>query len=153
MHPADQEHPVSGPLRQLPQPQAPPSLLPRVMTAVRAWSERPWYERAWFTWPVQGQIAAVAVLVLIAGGIVTVWPNVEASVATAVAPLRSAITDDVTETTEQAAVVTTVVWLVGRTFFTTVVPYASAMVLLMCLACGLFAMALNYVASGRTSER
>jgi len=153
MHPADREHPVSGPLRELPAPRAPQTLLPRVMAAVQAWAARPWYERAWFTWPVQGQIAAVVILVLIAGGIVTVWPAVETSVGNAVAPLRSAITDDVTETTEQAAVVTTVVRLVGRTFFTTVVPYASAAVLLMCLACGLFAMALNYVASGRTSER
>jgi hypothetical protein len=49
--------------------------------------------------------------------------------------------------------VTTVVTLVGRTFLTTVVPYASAVVLVMCLACGIFAIALNYVASGRTSER
>jgi hypothetical protein len=86
-------------------------------------------------------------------GVVTVWPDVEARVGTAVAPLRAAISDDVTDTAQQAAVVTTVVRLVGRTFLTTVVPYASAVVLLMCLACGLFAAALNYVASGRTSER
>ena len=153
MRPADQDHPIGGPLRSLPAPQAPPSLLPRVMAAVRVWAERPWYERAWFTWPVQGQVAAVAVLVTVLAGIVTIWPNVASRVDTAVAPLTSAITDDVTDTAEQAAMVTTVVRLVGRSFFTTVMPYASAIVLLMCLACGLFAMALNYVASGRTSAR
>jgi hypothetical protein len=153
VHPADQDHPVTERLRSLQPPRAPETLLPRVMAAVRAWAGKPWYERAWFTWPVQGQIAAVAVLVLIVAGLVTVWPSVEARIGTTVAPLRSAITEDVTETTEQAAVVSTVVRLVGRSFLTTVVPYASAVVLLMCLACGLFAMALNYVTSGRTSER
>lgn len=153
MHPADREHPISAPLRSLPPPAAPPTLLPRVMAAVRAWAERPWYERAWFTWPLQGQIAAVAVFVLIVGGITWIWPTVEARVSETLQPVTSVISSDVSQTAEQAAVMTTVVRLVGRTFFTTVVPYASAAVLIMCLACGLFAAALNLVASGRTSIR
>lgn len=153
MHPADQDHPITRHLRSLPAPRAPETMLPRVMAAVRAWAERPWYERAWFTWPLQGQIAAAAALVLALAGLVSIWPDVESVVNTAVSPFQTAIADDVADTASQAAVVTTVVTLVGRTFLTTVVPYASAVVLVMCLACGIFAIALNYVASGRTSER
>ena len=40
-------------LRRLPPPHAPATLLPRVITAVHAWSERRWYARAWLTWPLR----------------------------------------------------------------------------------------------------
>ena len=101
MHPADQKHPVSERLRQLPPVRAPHTLLPRVMAAVRAWADRTWHERAWFTSPLQGQLAAIAVLVLVVAGVVMVWPDVEARVDSAVAPLRSAITADVTDTAQR----------------------------------------------------
>ena len=45
-------------LRSLPPVAAPATLLPRVMAAIGAWSERPWYERAWFTWPRGWQVAS-----------------------------------------------------------------------------------------------
>src|SRR5262245_38476495 len=64
MHPADLERLVDRRLRQLPAPRAPRTLLPRVLAAVREWSERPWYQRAWLTWPVAWQIASASALVL-----------------------------------------------------------------------------------------
>src|SRR3954467_4135575 len=50
---------VDRDLRRLPLPQAPRTLLPRVLAAVDAWSRRPWYTRAWFTWPLGWQIASI----------------------------------------------------------------------------------------------
>ena len=64
MNPTDLETLVDRELRRLPALRAPHTLLPRVLAAVQRWSQRPWYARAWFTWPIGGQIASAAALVL-----------------------------------------------------------------------------------------
>lgn len=153
MHPADQDHPVTSRLKSLPGPRAPHTLLPRVMAAVREWAERPWYERAWFTWPLYWQVASTALLAAVAAGAVALWPAIQAQISAAVSPFVTAAVNDVAGTAAQAEVVATIGRLIGRTLLTTVVPYAAVVVLIMCVACGAFAMALNYVASGRTLQR
>src|SRR3954464_3399700 len=67
MEPDEAERLIDMRLRHLPQLRAPVTLLPRVMSAVHQWSDRPWYARAWFTWPVG---ARAAVLLVLAAGVV-----------------------------------------------------------------------------------
>ena len=59
-------------LKALPAPEAPPTLVPNVMRAVRLASEQPapWYSQAWLTWPRDAQVASIT-LVALAG--LAVW--------------------------------------------------------------------------------
>src|SRR5262245_17295482 len=72
MTPADLEAIVHRQLKALPRPQAPNTLLPRVMTAIQRRLERPWYARALFTWPLAGQAACLVALLVVVGG-VALW--------------------------------------------------------------------------------
>src|SRR6185503_11720850 len=75
-------------------PPAPRTLLPRVLAAARAWSERPWYAREWFTWPVIWQLGSVAVLLMtIAGGAVVV-PTLQSLLINAMNAIGSTIQMD-----------------------------------------------------------
>src|SRR4051812_50169104 len=65
----DLERRVGDELRRLTSPQAPGTLLPRVLAAVDAWSRRPWYTRAWFTWPLGWQIASIAAAAALVYGV------------------------------------------------------------------------------------
>jgi hypothetical protein len=89
MSPVDLGALVNTKLEQLPTPKAPPTLLPRVLQAVREWAERPWYARAWLTWPVGWQAASLLSLVLLVGAVVWIWPDVQAAVGTAAPQLAA----------------------------------------------------------------
>jgi hypothetical protein len=126
----DLERLANRELRRLPAPRAPETLLPRVMAAVDAWARRPWYTRAWFTWPLGWQIASVA---LVAAGVFGAWhvpappPSVQAA-----AGAGRAIWDAVIQP---------------------LLPFLLLVVVLMCGACVLVGVALNYVLLERVEER
>jgi len=130
MPPADLERIVDRELRRLPAPQAPRTLLPRVLAAVDAWSRRPWYTRAWFTWPLGWQIASIAAAAALVYG---VW---------ALPPAPPAVT----MTTSAGRVV----W---RALIEPFLTYVAVIIVLMCLACAAFGAALNYIFLERTAHR
>ena len=124
------ERRIGDELSRLAAPQAPGTLLPRVLAAVDAWASRPWYARAWFTWPLGLQIASVA---LVLAGVYGMWaaPPVPASLVA---------------TTSASSVI----W---RTLFEPLLGYVVGLVVLMCLACAVFGAALNYLFLERTASR
>jgi hypothetical protein len=61
MEPRDLESLVDAGLRRLPDPRAPRTLLPRVLSAVEG-TRQPWYARPWVTWPPLWQSASLVVL-------------------------------------------------------------------------------------------
>jgi hypothetical protein len=124
------ERRVHHELRRLPDPLAPGTLLPRVMSAVDAWVNRPWYERAWFTWPLGWQLASIVLVVLAGYG---AW-------------LAPAAPAPVVATTSASAVI----W---RTLVEPLLGYVFGLVVLMCLACAVFGAALNYLFLERTASR
>ncbi|HYT76076.1 MAG TPA: hypothetical protein VEL79_15075 [Vicinamibacterales bacterium] len=117
-------------LRRLPLPRAPQTLLPRVLAAVDAWARRPWYARAWFTWPRVWQAASIAVTAAVIYGLAKV-PAAPPSVVTALSASR-------------------VLW---DALIEPFLPYILAIVVLMCLACAAFGVALNYVLLERVEQR
>jgi len=117
-------------LRRLPAPRAPETLLPRVLAAVAAWSQRPWYSRAWFTWPLAWQAVSVVVVGIVLYGMFKV-PAPPASVVQATGASR-------------------VLW---RTLVEPLLPYLVFVVVLMCLACAAVGVALNYVLLERAEQR
>ena len=70
MHGNRLEELIDRRLRALPDPQAPPTLWPRVRVAVERRLARPWYRRAWRDWPVALRAASSGlVLAVLAGGL------------------------------------------------------------------------------------
>jgi hypothetical protein len=126
----DLERRVGDELRRLAAPQAPGTLLPRVLAAVDAWARRPWYARAWFTWPIGWQAASIG---LVALAVYATWtaPPVPASLIA---------------TTSAGSVI----W---RTLIEPLLGYVFGLVVLMCLACAVFGAALNYLFLERTASR
>lgn len=53
---------VHSQFQRLPEIEAPPTLIPRVLAAVRAKEQRAWWQRSWFDWPAGWQIFSLAFL-------------------------------------------------------------------------------------------
>ena len=147
MDPADLERLIDRGLRSLPAPRAPRSLLPRVMAAAHAAAERPWYSRAWLEWPVGWQFASALVLLAVVAGGSVVVPHIRDAVETIgfVANVRG----DVASSARDVETATTAVRVLWRTLLAPVVPWAFALVTLMCAACAVFGTALNHLVFGR----
>jgi len=152
MEPDDLERLVDRALTRLPSPRAPETLLPRVMALVDASAQRVWYRRAWRTWPLAWQIASAiacaALLLLIA----SVGPVTSVGTVAKTAPASQVISDSVAFAGRMQDA-TGVAWTLWRVVLQPLVPYAFALAMLMCGACVVFGVALNYVVFGRTLHR
>jgi hypothetical protein len=146
----DLETRVDRQLRRLPAPRAPQTLLPRVMSAVQAWTERPWYTRAWVTWPLGWQIVSVAVLAAIVAGGALLLPRAQSGLATVAAAFS---TNDVTAVSQQVAETTSSARILWRTLLEPLLTYVFGIVVLMVLACVAFGTALNYVVIEKAAQR
>ena len=152
MKPDDLERFVGGALKQLPPPRAPDTLLPRIMAAVDTSVQRPWYRRAWRTWPLGWQVAsaiACAALILL---IASAGPVNTATTVARTAPASDVISDSVAFAGRMQDA-SGVAWTLWRVVLQPLVPYAFALAMLMCGACVVFGVALNYVVFGRTLHR
>jgi hypothetical protein len=61
----DLETLIDRALKELPEPAAPETLLPRVLAAVAAAERRAWYARPWMEWPRVLQVASAASVVVV----------------------------------------------------------------------------------------
>jgi hypothetical protein len=152
---------VTRGVRRLPLPRAPHTLLPRVMTAVQQWAQRPWYAREWFTWPLGWQIASVAALLALLVGGVTQYTSLQTAVMAALAAGSASLpgapgflqgAQFVPEMlaaarglAQGAVLIVQTAGVVARAAFDAIGPYVAAVVLMMCLACAALGLALTYV--------
>jgi len=136
-------------LRALPAPGAPSTLLPRVMAAARAWSERPWYTREWFTWPLGWQLASMAVLLLTFAGAILALPMLNSVVANSISSLAATIEIDLPRVAGGIQVSVNLLGLVWRVLVQPFLPYAFVLVALMSAACAAVAVALNRIMFGK----
>lgn len=65
----DWEARLSRKLADLPDREAPSTLVPRVLAAVQAKARLPWYRRTWWHWPPAAQVFALVLLSGLLGGI------------------------------------------------------------------------------------
>ena len=114
-------------------PRAPHTLLPRVMRAVEAGTQRTWYARAWMTWPWWSQAASLAVAAVVVYGLWRLPVHLPASPALAA-----------------ASGTTRVIW---EALIQPLLPYLAAVMVLMIVACVAFGAALNYVLLERVEQR
>src|SRR5262245_47446414 len=142
-HSTDLERFVHHRLRQLPAPRAPGTLLPRVLAAVREWSERPWYQRAWPTWPLTWQIASASALVLFVAMGAALLPSAQTAASGAVSNVagRAIATVGVkVSQIEDAIRATRILWAI---VVQPLVTYAFAIVAVMWIAAAALGLALN----------
>jgi hypothetical protein len=152
MQPGDLERLADVRLRALPPPRAPETLLPRVMAVVAAWASRPWYQRAWFTWPVAGQLAAVAGLAVVSAAILALLPGLAVPLGTVVGGIAPGGQEYVMETAGQLRIAAEAAVVLARVVVLPVLSYAFVLVVLMWFACAVFGLALTYAVTGRVSQ-
>ena len=145
----DLERLIDRELTALPEPRAPRTLLPRIMTAVHA--ARPRTSGGWFTWPLVWQISSLAAMVLIILGAANFWP-VAADTLGAVVSNLSADTSSrlggVIRQVEALVSAADTVWRVAQ-------PMVLGMLVLLAMmgaACAMLGAALRNVVLGGTSR-
>ena len=57
-------------LRQLPPPQAPATLAPRVLAAIEARARQPWWKKSWVHWPGGFSVVFLLGSLVLAGGVI-----------------------------------------------------------------------------------
>jgi hypothetical protein len=147
----DLERRVGDALRALPEPRAPRTLLPRVMTAVAMRANQPWYRREWIAWPWGWQMASALLLTATLLGVVVLTPHVTdvaAEVLTGVAHEAGArATGDAAFARAVAQAAQILAGVSAR-----VVERALPLVLLMYTACVMLGVALRRVALGEAAS-
>jgi hypothetical protein len=138
--PAELERLAARSLGRLPQPRAPHTLLPRVLTAVARAAARPWYQRAWRSWPVGLQAASAAIIVLAAAAAMLALPGALAA-AREFTPLPASIAAPV-RTIGAISEAAVIFW---RLVVAPVAPYLALFLFVMSLAAVVFATALDRV--------
>lgn len=149
MRPVELEGPIGRELRRLPEPRAPHTLLPRVLAAVRAWSERPWYARAWFTWPLGWQVVTVVALMTLAAGVFIAVPAVQELAAARLSPAFAGVGAEGSRLLQNVGVASTVLRAIWHAMVEPLVGYAFVLVALMCAAIAALGVAFNRMAFGR----
>jgi len=137
-------------LSRLPEPQAPETLLPRVMAAV-ARAARPWYARAWWTWPVGWQVASAAALLVLVAGLGLLAPSVGQSVYTVVGSEIRPVVEPVASGVATAGERLRAWSLASQVFLRVLQPVATVLLglmLVMCATCVAFGAVVNRVTFG-----
>ena len=148
MEPADLDRRLNRALEQLRAPQAPATLLPRVMQAVDSRAHSRWYRRAWRLWPLGWQaLSLVASIALIA---VVVDRGPSPALTQLVAKQTLAPAQAVTNQVEPTVAALQILW---RVVLEPLMPGLFAVAMLMCAACVAIGLMLNYVVMGRTWQR
>lgn len=139
-------------LRALPAPRAPHTLLPRVLAAARAWSQRPWYTREWLTWPLGWQLGSAALLLLtIVAGFGQV-PAIQFRIVDATASFASTIEFDLPRFAGGLHVSASAIRVIWRALVQPFLPYAFVLIVLMSAASATVVIALNRVMFGRALQ-
>ena len=115
MTPDELQQLVDRELKQLPSPQAPNTLLPRVLAATVGRRPAPWYARPWLAWPRRWQIASASLLVAIGAGLSIVCASAQPTpgLLTPRAPAGAAgRIEALAQIGEQGATLVRVVWQV-----------------------------------------
>lgn len=148
MDDADLERRLHADLQALPSPRAPRTLLPAVMARVAAQAARPWYRRALHTWPMASRLALATALAAAAGTSFVLAGR--ALFGTLGTTDLGPFVQNATDTTERVAVAATLARAIWDGLLQPVLPFAFAVVGLMCMACILIGFALDHFAFRRT---
>jgi hypothetical protein len=150
----DLEHAVTAALRDLPEPEAPATLLPRVMAAVHAREQRPWYAQPWPRWSPLHQVTVVtACLLILVAAITFAAPALSSAAnATGAQTMLGPLIDFVRSAQNLLSVVTTIAATAGTLWQRLCGPlviYAALLVVLLGGAIGMLGTALHHFTQQR----
>jgi hypothetical protein len=145
----DLERIVDRALKRLPTPRAPHTLLPRVMAARAAQTQR---VRPFLAWPIAWQVASVATLLVLALGVARLWSGTEVLLQQSASPFWSSAAETVGQVTATVTTTVNVGRAVWRALVEPFVGYVLVLILVMCAACATGAAALGRVAVGELSQ-
>ena len=154
MHPGDLEDVVDRALKQLPEPRAPRTLVPRVMAAIEARAApgqraRGHGSRGRSPW----QLASVAALIVLGVGVCARSGRRRSRpVQQSTPPVVADVTPFVADAASKASAVANVTRIVWHALVQPLVGYLLVLVLVMCAACATFGAALGRVALGGVSQ-
>jgi hypothetical protein len=137
MDPVDLERFLDRELKQLPRPDAPQTLLPRVMAAAARHAGAPSPATGWSTWSAGWQAASVAALMFVVAGVG--W-------------LVSAPPEPVSDMTRTAGETAAVMRLFWDVLLQPVVTYIFILGLSLALACAAAWAALEFALGGATQQ-
>ena len=149
MNPIDLEQLVDGELKRLPTPQAPRTLLPRVLAATAA-QPHPQPARGWAGWPRAWQFAGGAVTAVMLLG---VWKLLAFSRPLLDQLFPNAGSTGASTLTRNADDVATVVRVLWEVLLQPVATYVSVLAVSFALACALLWTAVERLAPGGASQR
>jgi hypothetical protein len=152
LDPLDLERLIDQSLRELPQPHAPRTLLPRVMAAVGDVVVEPWYSRGWFTWPRMWQAAFATALLLVVTGAAWLLPTVSTTVLTGLPDFRIPLFTDAVAFPAWISSMWSAARVLWRVLVEPVWSYVIVFMLIMSAACVAFGTALDRVALGGAIE-
>lgn len=91
MTPVELEALVDRELARLPRPMAPPSLVPRILSAVRQSQGEPWHRRPWRAWPATLKFATAVLCVGFGWLAPYAWDSMEFALVHEAAVVASAV--------------------------------------------------------------
>lgn len=144
----DLERIVGDALTALPPPQAPASLLPRIMAAVGRSAERAWYLRGWLRWPLGWQTASVAAFLVVGAALFAMLPPVWQQVGNSVVAPAAETVGRFEQTLRMASVLASTVLTICRAVAEPLVKYAVVLLVAMGMICAALGAAVNRVALG-----
>ena len=151
MNPIDLEQLVDAELKQLPTPQAPRTLLPRVLAATAAQPyPHPQPARGWAGWPRAWQFAGGTVTAVMLIGI---WKLLAFSRPLLDQLFPNAASSSTSAFTRNADDVATVVRVLWEVLLQPVATYVSVLAVSFALACALLWTAVERLAPGGASQR
>ena len=135
-------------LGELRSPEAPHTLLPRVMAAAgRREDRRP---RSWFAWPGEWQVASVLALIVLVAGIGQLRPHAVAAIGAAASPTAAAVSTRVASALHGVGAAAAAAAILWRTSLKPIVCVVFALVIVLCGACAACGTVLRRVALGGT---
>lgn len=152
MSPFELDRHVHRDLRRLPSPQAPDTLLPRVLAARAKLDARPWYARAWVSWPLAWRVASSASAALMLAAVSLTASVYAADVGGWFAELSATAWRGIGH---QVPAIRAGAITVGALWGGLVQPiagYLAALALVMWAACAAFGVALTRIAGGEVSR-
>ncbi len=151
MHPDELARLVDRELKRLPAPQAPATLLPRVMAAVRARAGEA-APRTWMAWPLAWRLGSAAAAAVLIAGLVWAWPVVQSQVFVQLAALAEGPLFRIVDAWRELGAVSTAAGVIWRTVVQPLGWVVLPLVLLMWVACATFGAALGRVALGGATQ-
>jgi hypothetical protein len=148
MTPGELERWIDRKLNALPLPEAPPTLVPRVLESIRRHEAVPWYGRGWSRWPRHWQVLSLATAAGLVVAGVWIGPAIQDGLLRIWSPIQGNAVAPIVGLGRGAAALAGVVAPLWRAFVAPLWGYLFLISLMTGTSCAVLAAVLNRVTLG-----